>query len=158
MAIGFVMNGLLSLALVCAACVSVSHNLCPRFAQETEMPDATSQQQPDHGEGKAALKRVEKDVTALKNDIVDLSRQIAALNTLTGPAQKQAKRGYKNARANVDSMVSDASERVGIGAEAAYDAATSVGNTLESAIQERPLATLAIVLGLGFLIGVTWRR
>ena len=122
------------------------------------MPDATSQQQPDHGEGKAALKRVEKDVTALKNDIVDLSRQIAALNTLTGPAQKQAKRGYKNARANVDSMVSDASERVGIGAEAAYDAATSVGNTLESAIQERPLATLAIVLGLGFLIGVTWRR
>src|SRR5271170_6963009 len=98
------------------------------------MPDATSQQQPDHGEGKASLKRVEKDVTALKNDIVDLSRQIAALNTLAGLAQKQAKRGYKNARANVDSMVSDASERVGIGAEAAHDAAASVGNTLESAI------------------------
>jgi ElaB/YqjD/DUF883 family membrane-anchored ribosome-binding protein len=29
---------------------------------------------------------------------------------------------------------------------------------LEEAIRERPVASIAVALGLGFLIGVTWRR
>ena len=43
-------------------------------------------------------------------------------------------------------------------ADAAQEAATTIGNTLEETVRERPLATVAIALGLGFLIGVTWRR
>jgi len=43
-------------------------------------------------------------------------------------------------------------------ANAAQDAASSVGDTLADVIHERPIATLALALGLGFLIGVTWRR
>jgi ElaB/YqjD/DUF883 family membrane-anchored ribosome-binding protein len=113
----------------------------------------------DASETAAAYERLQKDVTAVKNDIASLSQQIAeAVNALADLAQKQAKRGVKNARANVDSVVSDAADRVGVVAGAAQEAATSLGDTLEEAIQERPLATLAIALGLGFLIGVTWRR
>jgi ElaB/YqjD/DUF883 family membrane-anchored ribosome-binding protein len=41
---------------------------------------------------------------------------------------------------------------------AAQDAAASVEETLENVITERPLATVGLALGLGFLIGVTWRR
>jgi ElaB/YqjD/DUF883 family membrane-anchored ribosome-binding protein len=41
---------------------------------------------------------------------------------------------------------------------AAQDAATSMEETLENVITERPLATVGLALGLGFLIGVTWRR
>ena len=106
-----------------------------------------------------AYARLEKDLTAVKNDIADLSQQISDAVTALGViAQSQARRGLRNARANVDSLMSDASDRAGAVANAAQDAAASVGDTLADVIEERPVATLALALGLGFLIGVTWRR
>ena len=108
---------------------------------------------------KATYERLEKDVTSVKNDISALADQITdALNTSAGTASKQARRGYKNARANVDSVVDDLSERSSAMMGAAQDAAASVEETLENVITERPLATVGLALGLGFLIGVTWRR
>ena len=107
----------------------------------------------------ATYERLEKDVTAVKNDIAALTDQITdALNSFAGTAQKQARRGYKQARANVDSAVDDMTERGGAMMDAAQDAASSIEETLEDVIIQRPLATMGIVLGLGFLIGVTWRR
>ena len=103
--------------------------------------------------------RLEKDVAAVKNDISALTDQITdAINSFAGTAQKQARRGYKQARANVDSAVDDMTERGSAMVDAAQDAATSIEETLEDVIIQRPLATMGIVLGLGFLIGVTWRR
>jgi ElaB/YqjD/DUF883 family membrane-anchored ribosome-binding protein len=108
---------------------------------------------------KATYERLEKDVANVQSDISALADQITdALNTFAGTARKQARRGYKNARANVDSVVDDLSERGGAMMGAAQDAAASVEETLENVITERPLATVALALGLGFLIGVTWRR
>jgi len=106
-----------------------------------------------------AYARLEKDLTAVKNDIADLSQKVSdAVNALGVVAQSQARRGLRNARANVDSLVSDASDRAGAVANAAQDAASSVGDTLADVIEERPVATLAFAFGLGFLVGVTWRR
>jgi ElaB/YqjD/DUF883 family membrane-anchored ribosome-binding protein len=103
--------------------------------------------------------RLEKDVAAVKNDIAALTDQITdALNSFAGTAQKQARRGYKQARANVDSAVDDLSERGGAMMDAAQDAASSIEETLEDVITQRPLATVGLALGLGFLIGATWRR
>jgi len=108
---------------------------------------------------KATYERLEKDVANVKNDIGALAEQITdALNTLSGTARKQARRGYKQARANVDSVVDDISERSSAMMGAAQDAAASVEETLENVITERPLATVGLALGLGFLIGATWRR
>jgi ElaB/YqjD/DUF883 family membrane-anchored ribosome-binding protein len=108
---------------------------------------------------KANYDRLEKDVTAVKSDIAELTDQITdAINTFAGTAKKQAKRGYKQARAQVDSTVDDVSERGGAMMEAAQDAAHSIEETLEDVITQRPLATVALALGLGFLIGATWRR
>jgi ElaB/YqjD/DUF883 family membrane-anchored ribosome-binding protein len=102
---------------------------------------------------------LEKDLTAVKNDIAHLSQQISdAVSTLSAVAQTQTRRGLRRARSNVDSIVSDASGRAGAVANAAQDAASSIGDTLADVIEERPVATVAIALGLGFLIGVTWRR
>jgi ElaB/YqjD/DUF883 family membrane-anchored ribosome-binding protein len=42
--------------------------------------------------------------------------------------------------------------------DAAHDAASSIEETLEDVITQRPLATVGVALGLGFLIGLTWRR
>ncbi|MGA2288114.1 DUF883 family protein [Bradyrhizobium sp.] len=108
---------------------------------------------------KATQERLEKDVAAVKNDISALTDQITdVLNTFAGAAQKQVHRGYKQARSNIDSAVGDVSERGSAMMEAAEDAASSIGETLEDAIAQRPLATVGLALGLGFLIGVTWRR
>ena len=108
---------------------------------------------------KATYERLEKDVAAVKNDIAALTDQITdAINTFAGTAQKQARRGYKQARSNVDSALDDASERGGAMLDAAQDAAYSIEESLEEVITQRPLATVSLALGLGFLIGATWRR
>ena len=41
---------------------------------------------------------------------------------------------------------------------AAQNAASSMEETLEDAISQRPLATLGLAVGLGVLIGMTLRR
>ena len=108
---------------------------------------------------KATYERLEKEVAAVKNDISALTDQITdALNTFAGSAKKQARRGYKQARANVDSAVEDISERGSAVVGAAQDTVSSIEETLEDVVQQRPLATVGLALGLGFLIGLTWRR
>src|SRR3981081_1077178 len=107
---------------------------------------------------KATNERLEKDVAAVKNDIAALTEQITdALNSFAGTAKTQARRGYKQARANVASGMKDAWERGGAVMEAAQDAAYSIEETLEDVIAQRPLATVGLALGLGLLIGVAGR-
>lgn len=85
--------------------------------------------------------RLEKDVAAVKNDITALAEQITdALNSFAGAARKQARRGYRQARANVDTAVDDISERGSAAMGAAQDAAISIEETLENVITQRPLA------------------
>lgn len=108
---------------------------------------------------KATYDRLEKDLSTVKNEITALADQVSdALNALTGTAKKRARRGYRQARANVDSVLSDVSEHSNAALDAAQSAVTTIEDTLEEAIQQRPLATVGLAVGLGFLIGVTWRR
>ncbi|MBH5385176.1 MULTISPECIES: DUF883 family protein [Bradyrhizobium] len=108
---------------------------------------------------KATRERLEKDVAAVKSDIAALTDQITdALNTFANSTGKQARRGYRQARENVDSAMDDMSERGSAMMEAAQDAYGSIEETLEEAITQRPLATVGLALGIGFLIGVAWRR
>src|SRR3989440_7001725 len=115
------------------------------------MPDATTKnltKNPTYARGK-------KDETAVKNDIAALTDQITdALNSFAGTATKQARRGYNQARANAEQTMDDMSERGGAMMGAAQDAASSIGESLEEVITERPLATVGLAIGIGFLIGV----
>ena len=108
---------------------------------------------------KATYERLQKDVEAVKNDISALADQISdVIEAFKGDARKQARRTYKQARAKVDSMMSDASQRGSEALEAAQDYAGTLEESLEDAITQRPLAAVGLAIGLGFLIGVTWRR
>ena len=99
--------------------------------------------------------RLEKDVTAVKNDIAALTEQITrVLNSFADTAGKQAGRGYRQAASAVDDM----SERGSAIVDAAQSAASSLEETLEEAITQRPLATVGLAFGLGFLVGIAWRR
>jgi ElaB/YqjD/DUF883 family membrane-anchored ribosome-binding protein len=108
---------------------------------------------------KATYDRLQKDVDAVKNDISALADQISdVLEAFKGDARKQAQRTFKQARANVDSVMSDVSKRGGEAIDAAQDYANTLEESLEDAITQRPLAAVGLAVGLGFLIGVTWRR
>ncbi len=106
-----------------------------------------------------AFARLEKEMTNMRDAIGGLSDQISdAASDIGAVAKEQGKRGLKHARANLESMANDASDRLGVVADRAQSQAASLGDTLEGAIQERPLSALALALGLGFLVGVIWRR
>ncbi len=91
----------------------------------------------------------------MKDAIGSLSDEISdAASGVGGAARAEARRGMKHARANMGSMLNDASDRLGVVANRAQSQTSS----LEDAIQERPLSTLALAVGLGFLAGVLWRR
>lgn len=108
---------------------------------------------------KATSERLKKDIDAVKNDISALADQISdVIEAFKGDARKQAKRTYKQARSNVDSMMSDVSKHGSEALDAAQDYASTLEESLEDAITQRPLAAVGLAVGLGFLIGVTWRR
>jgi ElaB/YqjD/DUF883 family membrane-anchored ribosome-binding protein len=109
--------------------------------------------------GDDAFARLEKEMIAMKRAIGGLSNHIAdAASDVGAVAQDQAERGLKHAHANVEPLVAGASDRVGAVANAAQVHASSMADTLEDVIRDRPLSSVAIALGLGFLIGVAWRR
>lgn len=107
----------------------------------------------------ATYERLQKDVDAVKDDISKLAEQLSdALDAFTATARKQTRRSYKKARSNLDSMMSDAADKGNAALAAAQDAAVTMEETVEDAIVQRPLAAMGLAVGLGFLIGVTWRR
>jgi hypothetical protein len=70
---------------------------------------------------------------------------------------------FREAKANVESMISDAGDYAGKKGREAIDSVRGVGDTLAVAVEEfamtRPYtATLALALAAGFLVGATWRR
>ena len=95
----------------------------------------------------------------MKNDISALTDQLTdVLNSFAGTATKQARRGYDQARSRAEETMDDMSERGSAMFDAAHDAASSLGESLEDIITQRPLATIGLALGIGFLIGAAWRR
>ena len=55
-------------------------------------------------------------------------------------------------------MASGATDRAASIAGSAEEAASSFGDALTEAIQDRPIAAIAVALGVGFLLGLGWRR
>jgi ElaB/YqjD/DUF883 family membrane-anchored ribosome-binding protein len=114
---------------------------------------------PSHRVGNGTYRQLEVEMLAVRQDVARIGQQVAdALSNAATVAKTQAKGGYKDARKDVNSIVSHASDRAGVVVDAVQDAATSIENTFEDAIQTRPFASVALAFGLGILIGVTRRR
>jgi ElaB/YqjD/DUF883 family membrane-anchored ribosome-binding protein len=69
---------------------------------------------------------------------------------------------FRDAKANVESMISDAGDYAGKKGREAMDNVRGVGDTLaiaiEKSVTKRPYTTLALAVAAGFLFGATWRR
>jgi ElaB/YqjD/DUF883 family membrane-anchored ribosome-binding protein len=103
--------------------------------------------------------RLRNDVEAVKTDLSKLAGQITdTLNDLASAGRHEVRRKYGHARSNVDAIMADVAKQGNAAAEFATDSVSSLEETLEDVVQERPLATIGLALVLGFLIGATWRR
>lgn len=93
----------------------------------------------------ATIESLQEDLTAMRDDMGKLSQQVVDLLSAKGSA------AYKRAKKNFDA-------RTGEAADAVREVRDTFADAIEESVQERPFATLAIALGIGFVIGATWRR
>jgi ElaB/YqjD/DUF883 family membrane-anchored ribosome-binding protein len=108
---------------------------------------------------KSSYDRLQNDVEAVKTDLSKLAGQITdTLNDLADVGRHEVRRKYDQARSNVDTIMADVAKQGNAAADFAQDSVSSLEETLEDAVQQRPFATIGLALALGFLIGVTWRR
>ena len=109
--------------------------------------------------GNNAFARLEKEMANMRDAIGGLSDQISdAASDIGTVAQEQARRGLETCPRQYGLHGVRRIRSTGRCRQHGPVAGLSLGDTLEDAIQERPLSTLAFALGLGFLAGVIWRR
>ena len=98
------------------------------------------------------MEDIQRDIQTVRDDLARLAQQVGALVASTGSD------ALRRARQSLDGVITEAGEK-GLDAVDAVRAKTDTAlEALEDAVRKRPFATLGIALGLGFLVGATWRR
>jgi ElaB/YqjD/DUF883 family membrane-anchored ribosome-binding protein len=64
----------------------------------------------------------------------------------------------REAKASLDETIEMVGEKSGEALEALREVSEVLTDRVEGALQRRPIVTLAVALGVGFLIGAAWRR
>ncbi len=93
----------------------------------------------------ATVESLQEDLSAMRDDVGKLSQQVVDLLSAKGSAV------FKRAKKNFDSTTGEA-------ADAVRDVRDSFADAIDESIQERPYTTLALAIGLGFIMGAMWRR
>jgi ElaB/YqjD/DUF883 family membrane-anchored ribosome-binding protein len=95
---------------------------------------------------------LESDLKALREDFSRLAEQVAEVLASTGNA------AWRRARSSLDGAVSDAQDKGREAASAVREVSDNFVDAIDESIKTRPYTTLALVAGLAFLFGATWRR
>lgn len=102
---------------------------------------------------------IEKQLETIRDDVSELAGQVADLIAQAkDDAMAQVKGQARRAKAQADSMLSDAKETGRDAVDAFREVADTFGDALEDSLKRRPYATLAMAAGIGFLFGAAWRR
>ena len=100
--------------------------------------------------------KIEREIAGLMHD---LEERIGRLNTLT---KRSAANAASEASDFVTETLSETADRLRNGAHTVGDEASRFGNEalkrIEDEVEQRPLLTLAIAAGIGFLAGMAGRR
>ena len=104
----------------------------------------------------ATVEDIQRDVQALRDDLAKLAGQVGdLLSAGGGDAIAGIKKRVRRMQDDLDETVSDVGER---GREALSDVSDHLTEALQDSMQEHPLTTIALAVGLGFLFGTAWRR
>ena len=103
-----------------------------------------------------ATRDVQQDLQALREDLGALAEEVTGLMSSSGnQALDEVKDRVRRIRSGLDDVMSNAGAR---GRDALHDASETLSDALEEHIKERPLTTLALAVGLGFILGASWRK
>jgi ElaB/YqjD/DUF883 family membrane-anchored ribosome-binding protein len=100
----------------------------------------------------AASGDFQKDLQVLRDDLARLADQVR--NILTG----RGSAAWQRAKTTADSVMSDAQAKGQEAASAVRDVSSHFADAIDESIKNRPYTTLALAVGLGFLLGTSWRR
>ena len=104
----------------------------------------------------ATVENIQRDVQALRDDLAKLAGQVSELLSAGGgEAIAGIKERVHRMQDGLDETMSDMGER---GREALSDVSEHLSDALQESIEEHPLTTIALAVGLGFLFGTEWRR
>ena len=92
------------------------------------------------------------DLQALRDDFAKLAEQVGEILGTKGNA------AWQKARSSVDDMVAGAQDTGREAVDAVREVSDNFVEAIDESIKTRPYTTLALVAGLGFLFGATWRR
>src|SRR5580658_10008302 len=96
----------------------------------------------------AASGNLEADLQALRDEFAKLADQVA------GPVNA----AWRRAKASIDDAVAEAEDKGREAASAVCEVSGHFVDAIDESIKTRPYTTLAIVAGIAFLFGATWRR
>jgi len=99
-----------------------------------------------------ASNNIQKDLQALRDDLARLAEQVS------GIVSNKSNAAWQRAKTSVDGVVSNAQSKGQEAMGAVREVSDNFVDAVDGSIKERPYTTLAIVAGLGFLFGATWRR
>jgi ElaB/YqjD/DUF883 family membrane-anchored ribosome-binding protein len=95
---------------------------------------------------------IQADLQALRDDFARLADQVSAIFGSKGSA------AWQQARSSVDDIMAGAQDTGREAVDAVREVSDNFVDAIDESIKTRPYTTLAIVAGLGFLFGATWRR
>jgi ElaB/YqjD/DUF883 family membrane-anchored ribosome-binding protein len=102
------------------------------------------------------VKDIQRDLQAVRDDLARLAQQISALVAAGGSdAVGELKAQLNRVRDTLEDAMARAGGR---SLDVVRDTTDTMLEALEASVRNRPVATLGIALGLGFLFGATWRR
>jgi ElaB/YqjD/DUF883 family membrane-anchored ribosome-binding protein len=100
----------------------------------------------------AASGDIQNDLQALRDDVAKLGRQVGDILSNTGNV------ALKRAKSSLDNVMSDAGDKGREAVDAVREVSDGLVSAIDDSLKRRPYTTLALVAGLGFLFGATWRR
>jgi ElaB/YqjD/DUF883 family membrane-anchored ribosome-binding protein len=107
----------------------------------------------------ATVEALQSDLQVVRDDVAHLVQQVETLLTETGnDAVDEVKARLRRAKETVDSMIADAGEKGRNAATAVRDMRDSLTEDVEESIREYPFASIAIAVGVGFILSSTLRR
>jgi ElaB/YqjD/DUF883 family membrane-anchored ribosome-binding protein len=95
---------------------------------------------------------IAKDLQALRDDLARLAEQVRDIVASKGNA------AWRRAKSRVDDVVSDAQAKGQEAVGNVREVSDRLVDAIDDSISSQPYTVLAIAVGLGFLLGATWRR
>ena len=100
----------------------------------------------------AASGNLEGDLQTLREEFARLADQVAGFVAGSGSA------AWRRAKSGIDDAVAGAEDKGREAASAMREVSGHFVDAIDELIKTRPYTTLAIVAGIAFLFGATWRR